>query len=757
MARQESTGNKYQSAYNAYPTNQSAKPFRNDVTLQVQPQLDFPTPIVENVMFFVEREVKEGSSQLNKTWKLGQKFTPSGKLNVLPYMKEAVLTHIMASPTAQQQNVYRFFYVVPYKEQHRYNMKVVRKDQDGYFYEDGTLAPDGKVAPIPKPSSGVYVKPSKFTFDYAGNPVAGTLKKLSIYGTGKSFRLEAPLHGGSMYVNWAFESTPTASLQNNVLYKLDNVEGQTKLVVSGITVVSAPITEEYKFKIYSDDAGTELIDTVSITIERVALTRDARPEPVAGKEYKSYYQIQREFVIRRDEGYEPPRIGDYDPSNTENDPEYKLDAQLVHEETRDFEEEYLKKIFVKVVRLYWTVPGPLVKGFYDYPFFIRGDTVWVNGGPGTSSNPWEAVAGDFWTRIVWGAPAPGNIPPMPVEAVEANPQIMGFDKADFPALQTFKISKMYQRYSNVTLNNEQLVKGENCCDPPREFIKCERTTTSNTSIVDWDSDTPLPPLPDPPTDEAGEVCNKWQISSEIVNREGYSVVEQKSVCTSYEIVETTYASKFDHMTGKVTPITRTLVDRPTGPVQGQIDANGVYTTLQPVNGCYAISQQETCIGAGFTASWYETVNFSFPKVLANLVINVFPTVALANGRASAVYGVDYDYNPEGYSGPCRCMVEQRFVLSGNPFPVDTTKLGFVTKGFHWGTPWFGISISNSLHGAGTVSHVIPQADGRWAPQSVLLTYGQTIDRVWRNVETVKGTPMNGGILWEKRTIYPPPY
>lgn len=417
----------------------SDRPFDPDVLLSVHPVLNWPTPIVRNVMFYIDRRLK-GNHELDQ-YPIGSpcKFI-TGSL-VTEAMREAVLTHFEPLPQYAKDNVYRFFYVVPPTLQHLYNIQDMKKNTDGY----------------------------------------------------------------------TLESTKDSGLMNE-----------------------PPKTPEDRFK--------------------------------------QFYEIQRVFVYLRERGYAPAEIGSFDPSNEDVTPFWDeahyysgYDAQLVNEEVIPFEEDYMNKVFVRVVRTYKTLPGPVVKELLTYNSYINGQTVWIEGGPNTP-NQGIAEVGQRWSREVWGFPTPNGtsatsaqVPAMPKEATEASRINKGWDKGSFPCLQTYVITSMYKSNSNIPLQESTDSLSGNCCNPPPAFVRCVNTSTTRSEHIDWSSSSTLPPLnpPDP-----SENCSQWRVDASVVVREGYSHKETRKTCTTYDMVDHYFDTEIDSKTGNEIVVQYTRVDDP---------------------------------------------------------------------------------------------------------------------------------------------------------------------------------------------------
>lgn len=423
----------------------SDRPFDPDVLLGVHPVLNWATPIVRNVMFYIDRRLK-GNHELDQ-YPIGSscKFI-TGTL-VTDAMKEAVLTHIEPLPQYAKDNVYRFFYVVPPTLQHLYNIQDMKKNTDGYTLE-------------------------------------------STKGTGQ---MNEP-----------------------------------------------PKDPEDRFK--------------------------------------QFYEIQRVFVYLRERGYAPAEIGSFDPSNEGLDATWNedhfyngYDAQLVNEEVVPFEEDYMNKVFVRVIRTYKTIPGPVIKELLTYNSYVNGQTVWIEGGPDTP-NQGVAEVGQRWSREVWGFPTPfgttstsAQIPTMPKEALDAVRINKGWDKGSFPCLQMYVITSMYKSNSNIPLQENTDSLSGNCCNPPPAFVRCVNTSTTRSETIDWSPNATLPPLnpPDP-----SENCSQWRVDASVVVREGYSHTETRKTCTTYDMVDHYFETEIDSKTGNEIVVQYTRIDNPAQDPEG---------------------------------------------------------------------------------------------------------------------------------------------------------------------------------------------
>lgn len=408
-----------------------------------EPIINFPYAVVKNVMFFVERIVKN-PNELSA--ELGTPYNPTAGTTFLPFMREAVLVHVEPVAEDTRRHIYRFYYMVPPQEQYRYNIQDMKKIQDGYTLKD--TAADGN------------------------------------------------------------------------------------------------------FMSSAADA----------------------------EDLKDFYEIIREWVEPTDSAYTPLALGSFDPSNEKLDPDFydlhdytAYDAQLVYEEVGRFEQEHLNKYFRKVTRVYKTLPGPVVKEFMPNNMWVKGDTVWENGGPGTSvpENEWVSQNAIKLSREVWAAPLwegeggaePGQarIPFMPTKEFEGKPLSTGWDKGTYPSLQNYTVVTMFKRNSSIVENEQQNSLSGNCCNPDSRFVHCINTTVTTSQSVDWTANGDLPSI-EPP--EPGENCSQWRVDSSVVVREGYSQKETRKQCTTYEQIDEFWESQFDRITNQVYPVLRKIVHEP---------------------------------------------------------------------------------------------------------------------------------------------------------------------------------------------------
>ena len=408
-----------------------------------EPIINFPYAVVKNVMFFVERIVKN-PNELSA--ELGTPYNPTAGTTFLPFMREAVLVHVEPVAEDTRRHIYRFYYMVPPQEQYRYNIQDMKKIQDGYTLKD--TAADGN------------------------------------------------------------------------------------------------------FMSSAADA----------------------------EDLKDFYEIIREWVEPTDSAYTPLALGSFDPSNEKLDPDFydlhdytAYDAQLVYEEVGRFEQEHLNKYFRKVTRVYKTLPGPVVKEFMPNNMWVKGDTVWENGGPGTSvpENEWVSQNAIKLSREVWAAPLweggggaePGQarIPLMPSKEFEGKPRSTGWDKGTYPSLQNYTVVTMFKRNSSIVENEQQNSLSGNCCNPDSRFVRCINTTVTTSQSVDWTANGDLPSIAPP---EPGENCSLWRVDSSVVVREGYSQKETRKQCTTYEQIDEFWESQFDRITNQVYPVLRKIVHEP---------------------------------------------------------------------------------------------------------------------------------------------------------------------------------------------------
>lgn len=93
-----------------------------------EPIINFPYAVVKNVMFFVERIVKN-PNELSA--ELGTPYNPTAGTTFLPYMREAVLVHVEPVAEDARRHIYRFYYMVPPQEQFKYNIQDMKKFRMG--------------------------------------------------------------------------------------------------------------------------------------------------------------------------------------------------------------------------------------------------------------------------------------------------------------------------------------------------------------------------------------------------------------------------------------------------------------------------------------------------------------------------------------------------------------------------------------------------------------------------------------------------
>ena len=356
----------------------------------------------------------------------------------------------------------------------------------------------------------------------------------------------------------------TEGMRAAVLTHIEPVQTQdTKNIYRFFYVV--PPVEQYRYNIMSHKKDRDGY-TLNTTGTDGKFFNGTQPED----ELKTFHDIQRTFVYLRSEVPVSPAIGSFDPSNVDLDPDYEsnhkytgFDAQLVHEEQVPFEEDYLNKIFVRIVRFYKTMPGPVVKELIPVSQWTAGQTVFDEGGPGDVGK-WRAQNAQRWSREVWGFPENGTnefdaqVPYMPQEALDVTPFNDGWDKGSFPALQLYIITGMIKSFSNIVINSKGETESGDCCNPPSAFVRCVNTTKTTSQNVDWGANGDLPPVVAP-----GKECSKWSTSTDVVVREGHSQKETVTTCTTYETVDELWESQVDQLTGNVFPVRRVLVKEPT--------------------------------------------------------------------------------------------------------------------------------------------------------------------------------------------------
>lgn len=530
--------------------------------------------------------------------------------------------------------------------------------------------------------------------------------------------------------------------------------------------------------------------------------------------FKTFHQITRTFVYRLKE-YVPLKMGTFDPSNQVSgiyppsfNPENKLedqtgyeytpdfaehhestgyDAQLVHEERIPFEEDYMNKVFVRVRRVYMTVPGPVVKELVAYSSYRLGDTVWASGGPG-QAHPWVAQVAQRWSREVWAFPdcqpdqagqdpRVAQVPVMPQEALKASPVTKGWDKGSFPALQRYTISSMYKTNNNLTLQDTKESLSADCCNPPSSFIRCLKTTVYNNEMLDWTNGTDLPPLTPP---DPSEGCSKWQVVSSVTVKEGHSVLEQRKTCTTVDYVNEYWESRMDEKTGFVVPVIRKLVDEPTStfidPVTGALTdgwkkstdqfGNEIYIQEEPQPGwiktrqystpCHAVDTITPKPGLGYYKRYTTAVQFSFPPVIVGNSVWSVRRQPNMSGRVSDESFM-YWAKKDGYSGYCSAVVEE--VFSPDATLPAGWSLGvspqFVTNSGSFSSPLLSASLPAALHSGITFIANVGNRDAIWSQSSFSYVWSATSRTNWSAVTFTQVQPYGTGVILKKTTISPP--
>lgn len=630
-----------------------------------EPIINFPTPVVKNVMFFVERIAKNPSEI---TIELGTPFVPTAGTTFLPFMRDAVLVHVEPVNEAARQHVYRFYYMVPPEQQFRYNIQDMKKIRDGYTLKDTA-------------ATGKFMGP---------------------------------------------------------------------------------------------DADTE--------------------------ELKDFYEITREWVEPRDSAYAPLPLGSFDPSNEKLDPDFydqhfytAYDAQLVYEEVAQFEEEHLRKYFRKVIRVYKTLPGPVVKEFVPYNIWQKGDTVWDEGGPGTNQpeSEWVAQTAIKLSREVWAAPLwpvegggkePGQarIPHMPLLELDNKPVSAGWDKGSYPSTQMYTLVSMYKRNSNIAEKEEQNSLSGNCCNPDSRFVRCINTTVTTSQSVDWTANGDVPAI-DPP--DPGENCSQWRVDSSVVVREGYSHKETRKSCTTYDQIDEFWESSFDRITNQVYPVLRKIVHNPSTDFDADWQKEGFtkYTDAvgntyygrtfedttsdkiqrvvlrQWVNPCYAVDSYMQIPGIGYYKKYTTTMNYSFPAVFGSVSWVPWNTRPDLSGKNAGQYFPQTRMMRDSYSGPCTAVVEEAFSPDGT-WPKGWglgASVQFTTNSGYFSSPLCDYRLPACLHGPLAITVVIGNQDAKWLPGTFNTTFPATTHTDWKPVTSYYASPWNGGMMCKKVTIYPP--
>lgn len=562
-----------------------------------EPIINFPTPVVKNVMFFVERIAKNPSEI---TIELGTPFVPTAGTTFLPFMRDAVLVHVEPVNEAARQHVYRFYYMVPPEQQFRYNIQDMKKIRDGYTLKDTA-------------ATGKFMGP---------------------------------------------------------------------------------------------DADTE--------------------------ELKDFYEITREWVEPTDSAYAPLPLGSFDPSNEKLDPDFydqhfytAYDAQLVYEEVAQFEEEHLRKYFRKVIRVYKTLPGPVVKEFVPYNIWQKGDTVWDEGGPGTNQpeSEWVAQTAIKLSREVWAAPLwpvdgggkePGQarIPHMPLLELDNKPVSAGWDKGSYPSTQMYTLVSMYKRNSNIAEKEEQNSLSGNCCNPDSRFVRCINTTVTTSQSVDWTANGDVPAI-DPP--DPGENCSQWRVDSSVVVHEGYSHKETRKSCTTYDQIDEFWESSFDRITNQVYPVLRKIVHNPSTDFDTDWQNEGFTKYTDAVGNVYygrKLESPESVAPITIPDSAWEKIGYN----LADFTVEEEPTF-----NTKMLTGLSMI---NGWNDPAYPQFSDSFAMLGS-FTSDNKGVprGSLYNVRFKGQRWWQLWIQNEMPtemSPGTITvtpfYHVPNPDGPWFSQ-----------------------------------------
>lgn len=510
----------------------------------------------------------------------------------------------------------------------------------------------------------------------------------------------------------------TEGMRAAILTHIEPVKtSDTKMIYRFFYVV--PPSEQHLYNILSikkDKDGFTLNSTAS-TGKFFDGTQDEN-------ELKTFYEIQRTFVYLRNEVPPAPVIGSFDPSNESTDPSVAdfsqdhsyqyYDAQLVHEEQVQFEEEYLNKVFVRVVRIYKTLPGPVVKELIPISNWTLGQTVFEQGGPGTTGE-WKAQNAQRWSREVWAypedstAPRTAFIPHMPPESLTANPSNDGWDKGSFPATQMYTLTGMIKQYSNMVLSSASENESGDCCNPPSQFIRCTNTSKSSSQTIDWTANGDLPPV-NPP----GSQCSKWSTSSEVVVRESHSNKETATTCVTYDTVGQLWESQVDQLTGNVFPVPRNLVPNPTTDFYANYEQEGYTKEVDAMGNTYYVRRPKmSIVQSPYTVpdDVWSSIPFSVNDFTVEQDGASRPDWAIL-GSTSILQSPDPH---AGYMG-----VDVSYTTS---LPSQDTRYFVATLKYN-NTRLWGMSLANaypdSAHAPGTISlmwqYTAPNPTGPWFSQ-----------------------------------------
>ena len=185
----------------------------------------------------------------------------------------------------------------------------------------------------------------------------------------------------------------------------------------------------------------------------------------------------------------------------------------------------------------------------------------------------------------------------------------------------------------------------------------------------------------------------------------------------------------------------------------QLTSGGIIRTVQQLSdNWYAVTKQQvvnTADGGG-AFSYTTYVNYSFPPVLQAIEFDLWE-----KRSGAKTYSPRVKYSKGAYRGPCKAIVS--VVWSDSQPSPDTLTKTMQPESIAVSTPYFNLSIRETLHEAVEVSVTNGTEDETYVYTAGTYTFGATNHTDWPNQLTVSSTvkKFRGGWLKETTRIFKP--
>ena len=279
---------------------------------------------------------------------------------------------------------------------------------------------------------------------------------------------------------------------------------------------------------------------------------------------------------------------------------------------------------------------------------------------------------------------------------------------------------------------------------PNQFIRRREMTVSSQPVQ---NSAGLPAVGGSPIDGVGAT-----MSSNVGPSGNNQVIHQKGDTFLKLTIDPLEGWSLDPETGLVLRERQEIV--PAGTAGSDVDANGNYSEITPINPFFSIKTTRKSTGlAGNTRSYQSVVNYSWPAVLRS--IQFFAVEAHRDGvEYLDRFGYDYTLK-EGYSGPCNAVITESW--SKTPIAVSANA-AMMPEGMSFDFPLTrGFSIPSCLHPSITITEVIGTNHPKYVYTTTTKTFPATnyVDWPAAIVASYTQTPYRGGFKAERILVSKP--